>query len=100
PTPATSTLSLPDALPILRDKAVKAKAAVVARQVDLRARLTKVFDAGRQLGGAHAVGEGHMPHRAPGRLPAVAALSKQLPGEDFRDRKSTRLNSSHVAISY
>src|SRR5947199_6659060 len=48
----------------------------------------------------------HRPLRHPGNLPAVAPVAPDLhvppraPARDGRDRKSTRLNSSHLGISY
>src|SRR5690625_6622386 len=36
----------------------------------------------------------------PGQRVITHGLQKVRPGEPVRDRKSTRLNSSHVAISY
>src|SRR5690606_41072980 len=42
------------------------------------------------------------PHRRPGGAPMRNNVAPQLPGStrQVRDRKSTRLNSSHVKISY
>src|SRR5439155_27053545 len=50
-----------------------------------------------QRGGSHEPGE------LPGRLEEerrIAGHGERIPGSPRRDRKSTRLNSSHVAISY
>src|SRR5699024_12362048 len=45
--------------------------------------------------------ERHTLHLILGKLPAGALLAViQLDAEGFLDRKSTRLNSSHVSISY
>src|SRR5438034_5463603 len=41
----------------------------------------------------------HPPHALPGE-PAPHALVGRRPGPAVRDRKSTRLNSSHTVISY
>src|SRR5207253_11384937 len=87
PPPATHTLSLHDALPIFRRS---------APQCDRETRHRGIEHRLQQDGGEdepHDRDEGeHAPevHEAVG----VASQSTQ------RDRKSTRLNSSHVAISY
>src|SRR2546426_8409846 len=46
---------------------------------------------------AHAVRE---PGRAEARLPEAVALAPAAQDGGVRDRKSTRLNSSHLVISY
>src|SRR5438034_3888470 len=44
---------------------------------------------------------GHVPPSSAGILKRPAAVDYQhLSGNEFRDRKSTRLNSSHTVISY
>src|SRR5207253_10917869 len=100
PTPTTQlyTLSLHDALPISRGLALtdegKALQPVLSRSLDEIAtqveRLTGSSRAVLSIGvvGTFAVGW---------LLPRLAAFQAAHPGID---RKSTRLNSSHVAISY
>src|SRR5690606_41908930 len=85
------TLSLHDALPISyvwrrEDKAASAAAAEVAMKI------------GDESGDASAVVIAHIAEGERARLRAEAAdLGGQSP---LTDRKSTRLNSSHVKISY
>src|SRR5437868_11335072 len=82
PTTVFSTLSLHDALPIFPRACVKARDRVVG--IAGRARRLALAAHGRLRGLGNAA-----PHRAPRRA-----------GRGGRDRKSTRLNSSHVSISY
>src|SRR5207253_9729449 len=79
PSPEISTLSLDDALPISRYDSV--------RQV-----LRKI--ASRRRPPQHRRALHHRFSR-----PAVGGAAEEG-GDGMRDRKSTRLNSSHVAISY
>src|SRR5690606_39671006 len=96
PTTYISPLSLHDALPIY-DQPARARPAVPARPLALAMRPT-----------------GRIPDRAPADFPAVCVMGptaagktelavrliEAFPFEIIRDRKSTRLNSSHVKISY
>src|SRR5690606_39968870 len=92
--PATTPLhplSLHDALPILR------RAPPLVRE----ARPRRAPGAGR-VAAARAVLD-PLPlggDLRPRRLPPVGMLQRQREGHAHRDRKSTRLNSSHVKISY
>src|SRR5438034_2879193 len=76
PPPDLSTLSLHDALPISRVRGVREAA---RREVAIEARLVDGVDRPE-------------PHAHGGEFPEV--------GHEPRDRKSTRLNSSHTVISY
>src|SRR5207253_11260382 len=80
----TYTLSLHDALPISRR--------IVSLLRDLRDQGRQASD--HRLHRALALGELLQGHRAPRLRPMALQKFSQ------RDRKSTRLNSSHVAISY
>src|SRR5439155_25255795 len=99
PTPDISTLSLHDALPI-------SPPGPDDRHGHARARHRGPRGARR-----HPAGWGHRHRPAPGRLGAVSRGGPARAPDDphaeveerlfaARDRKSTRLNSSHVAISY
>src|SRR3712207_7408915 len=83
------TLSLPDALPIGRREPAPAR----PRGRPLPARREPVLARGRRLRA-----DGARPPRA--RAPRAARPPRALPGLPARDRKSTRLNSSHANISY
>src|SRR5207302_10235004 len=92
------TLSLHDALPIL-----------IARRPDQAIELGTVEVAFADAHGAHAfalVVRGRRPEIAGAARCAIAVLDvlafhPPLAGHELsRDRKSTRLNSSHVKISY
>src|SRR5207253_9634301 len=88
PPPLTPTLSLHDALPIsgaAAGFAVRADALLVAPGV-----VERVPQPEHRAAGAHALGAVHCLHRA---LDTFGNAGSE-------DRKSTRLNSSHVAISY
>src|SRR5436305_3688568 len=83
------TLSLHDALPICigGERVVGARLRVLelAREQEKAAGLhLEIRSVGREVGGPHVLGQ---------RLAQLARLH-------VRDRKSTRLNSSHVRISY
>src|SRR5690606_42147827 len=94
--PATSSLPLHDALPISRLR---------GRPFDVRCLLHKGGgNRWRVVGMAARVAAPgrvltHVP-RGGERLKLGLALSQAFPPEVRRDRKSTRLNSSHVKISY
>src|SRR5690606_41525315 len=94
-TAAPYTLSLHDALPISAG-AVAARLAGAGR----RGRSTALRPGGRRAresrAGVLARGQGA------GGAPRAAASARPvaLPRADAEDRKSTRLNSSHVKISY
>src|SRR5439155_22534457 len=88
PPTRASSLSLHDALPIYHERGVR-------RRRD---------PARREVGDRELPGPRHPPHQLVGRA-EVLRLGHQLLGRERReaenlDRKSTRLNSSHVAISY
>src|SRR3989442_8922384 len=55
---------------------------------------------GRAAAGARASGNGRSPHDAPARPDRGRAVPDRADPGDALDRKSTRLNSSHVRISY
>src|SRR5690606_41272769 len=95
PTAARYTLPLPDALPIYpSDHACRGtELAVARRDADLRLRAGEVEHDGRQQRRVCAVGAGVTPRAD--RL-GEEVVDRLMPG----DRKSTRLNSSHVKISY
>src|SRR5690606_40953914 len=78
----TYTLSLHDALPICRQGVDDAVLLVVARD-DRRVRIQPGYGL-----------EGAIPDITAGRI------IQEYMAPKFRDRKSTRLNSSHVKISY
>src|SRR5690606_41781797 len=93
PTRATAiyTLSLHDALPIFRGECLRPPFILVDRHGPVPYPKLLHYCAHRP----RQVDPGGPPHRAyAGRLSAGDARS------DSRDRKSTRLNSSHVKISY
>src|SRR5207253_11331308 len=94
--PALYTLSLHDALPI-SDAAAERAARV---REDLRGHARRLRGATRPAPSARRLGAPGGPpgERAPAQRQAAAA-GPGLATPD-RDRKSTRLNSSHVAISY
>src|SRR5437868_2818194 len=92
-----STLSLPDALPI--SLSLGERVGVQLERVE--AVLERVLDADgvpRQLAG---LARRHERAAEPVRERAAEDEAARLGAEDHvRDRKSTRLNSSHVSISY
>src|SRR5439155_20340420 len=86
-TPELYTLSLHDALPIYLDLILEMRAATAARRV----LGPRIFTAGPIL------------DDAPGDWPLRMRVKTAQDGTAVKirgDRKSTRLNSSHVAISY
>src|SRR5207253_10189495 len=96
--PPTSTLSLHDALPIFALGGIVKAPPVVVEGVEpeLADRIERGNRAARALDHVHDV--------APERR-VVAECERDVALEEVRgvlrvDRKSTRLNSSHVAISY
>src|SRR5207253_4617034 len=98
-TPEFSTLSLHDALPICAHEGVERRRRVGAQARERRRRL------GRDLvQGAHeaVAGERVLAGDAAeqDRAQRVDVGPGADPGRVAADRKSTRLNSSHVAISY
>src|SRR5207253_9123738 len=94
PTPAISTLSLHDALPISRPL-------LSARQAELQRRAEPLHPG---LEGRLQPGLRRVSGRAGGRVHSGRRSTRLRRGGRSRragpDRKSTRLNSSHVAISY
>src|SRR5690242_21319951 len=88
PPPGTYSLSLHDALPILLENVLKTRLEG-GPPATLRARL-------RHADGAWI----HVEIVAANRFanPAINGLVLNI--RDIRDRKSTRLNSSHMSISY
>src|SRR5207253_9278195 len=85
-----STLSLHDALPICLDLVDDAEVRLEVALGEARVVLAPVV-VGEVLGGADRPGEEAVPERRVGH---------EADAELAQDRKSTRLNSSHVAISY
>src|SRR5438034_1501430 len=83
PTPSISTLSLHDALPIFRSDLTSS---LLVMDSDRRCLLCLSF---RALPGFHAVRGSQGVRETTSTGPTY-----------FRDRKSTRLNSSHTVISY
>src|SRR5207249_11099200 len=83
--PPISTLSLHDALPIFyqRFRLIGIRLSKLIERDGVKCRITNI--------GRDRRGNGEGTHR-PGNESARSRL--------FRDRKSTRLNSSHVSISY
>src|SRR5437660_4463393 len=79
-TTALYTLSLHDALPILR----------LRESAEVR-----LFDSMRALRDAVATATARREYAG-----ALGQLAQLRPAVESKDRKSTRLNSSHVAISY
>src|SRR5690606_41634749 len=96
PTPVPSTLSLHDALPI---------SSTGGGQPDSASARLALEEVGCDIAG-FLVGQGDGRHGRAGQvgggvaneLQQHAGLVGQAPG--YQDRKSTRLNSSHVKISY
>src|SRR5207253_8829570 len=82
PTPALDTLSLHDALPISPERSTRWQHRLAARPARIPARSSS------------------MPMRRPSPTPAAGLHPWPAASESDQDRKSTRLNSSHVAISY
>src|SRR5699024_11318736 len=98
PTTYISTLSLLDALPILAEigQAVDDRDRAVIREIlDFLLRIGADHDA-VQIAGQNARGILH--RLAAADLQIAVGQEQRLPAE--LDRKSTRLNSSHVSISY
>src|SRR5256885_16997730 len=77
------TLSLHDALPIWRCRADVSRHAIVGDVLRRDARRRRVAEEGRRA-----------------RRDSRAAANGDARGHARRDRKSTRLNSSHLVISY
>src|SRR5205814_6119271 len=96
--PALCSLSLHDALPIFgaarHDRGIRRKLRAAAPELVQQLRFDLVLHASgaRRLHGAAMRGGGDAPGAAHGRE-LVLVL-------DQADRKSTRLNSSHLGISY
>src|SRR5690606_41453660 len=93
PTPVTPTLSLHDALPIFLDEHRGEDPSLAARLERITAETALLRDA------AEAVERARLAEQERERAAAEAEAAAAEAG--FRgDRKSTRLNSSHVKISY
>src|SRR5438067_7782678 len=94
-TPEIYTLSLHDALPILDDPKVaewmKAHADHARRTLDSLPGYAPLKSRIAELDNAASATVRDAPHAADGRRCCIV---------EFGDRKSTRLNSSHVSISY
>src|SRR5207249_10070081 len=100
PTTPTYTLSLHDALPICRPDLHRRTAA--GRLDADRADPLEPPAGGGHHGAARRAGA-RARHRDAGdrrRPPLPAGARDTVPRTAARDRKSTRLNSSHVSISY
>src|SRR5207249_11133195 len=97
-TPAMRTLSLHDALPICADEAGGAELAVTEADALHGGRGRGLRREGRRHGTEPFVGVAFAGGRGcgDGGAPGAPASSATRPV----DRKSTRLNSSHVSISY
>src|SRR5207253_10445225 len=91
-TPVLYTLSLHDALPISGQPAVRARAGLRNGESRLEKRAVAMAHSGKQP----RIGLDLNATRAR----AVGATAGQVTELMPLDRKSTRLNSSHVAISY
>src|SRR5439155_27171110 len=89
PPPEISTLSLHDALPISQPFGGQGEIALEPPDFELRVAQTPLL-----LGAARFRGMSRLNPRL------SLALGVRQPRASERDRKSTRLNSSHVAISY
>src|SRR5690606_40269492 len=87
-TPRVDSISLHDALPIWRhfDRDGAEAAPGMLRRIDL----------GTRAGGQHQ----QVGHQGRGHLPDGKARAGPRTDGEHQDRKSTRLNSSHVKISY
>src|SRR5207253_5495618 len=94
--PYISSLSLHDALPIL-PAVVSAAAPLVPLAITAAERRLQLPGGNPVNGGARCGGAAREPQRSGA---AARDATDDLPGDRGRDRKSTRLNSSHVAISY
>src|SRR5205814_10341780 len=98
PISRTSTLSLHDALPI--------SGYILKAGESNHVRATRLWvDRGGAREYSSAVCPGQARIRVTGGRPAASAknqrtLGKDLASERYSDRKSTRLNSSHLGISY
>src|SRR5207253_9073761 len=93
------TLSLHDALPILRifvaERAPAGdhpRAAAIASHAPSSASITPAWVSGHSLADTRSITSVTTPSHTPAHTSAAPAFTE--------DRKSTRLNSSHVAISY
>src|SRR5207249_11086513 len=98
PPPHLSTLSLHDALPIYPRCLKRWPAACVGP----RRRFVEPFRAPRRTGpiGGDGFGWTCSASTSPPRTPSSARGTRTAPPGKRADRKSTRLNSSHVSISY
>src|SRR5207249_11964801 len=97
--PPTHPLSLHDALPISKDACVSFYFYFQSAHHDLSlGDFVPLFVSGKLAYGSHA---DHIlswwPHKDDSN---VLLLTYEEMKSDVRDRKSTRLNSSHVSISY
>src|SRR5690625_7089689 len=79
------TLSLHDALPIFDSKRGDLNASLEGLDEDIAEKVTELQELQEQL---------------PGAQQAVEDAEARVAAAQEEDRKSTRLNSSHVAISY
>src|SRR5699024_12442680 len=95
----TSTLSLHDALPISNIKPMKHHFVLRNRLVAGLSKATIVIEAAQKSGSLitanYALQYNREVFAVPGRI-----TDEQSRGCNDLDRKSTRLNSSHVSISY
>src|SRR5690606_42066810 len=89
----TYTLSLHDALPIF-------EGAVVTAEVVEHGRGKKVIAFKKRRRQNSKRSRGHRQHNTTVRIVEIAAAGGKAKKASKKDRKSTRLNSSHVKISY
>src|SRR5207253_10012306 len=100
PPPAPHTLSLHDALPILIERFPSSPARWIWRcHIDLSTPNQSVLDFLLPALGRYHAAIFHMNEYVPA-VPGLPPSYIWPPAIDPLDRKSTRLNSSHVAISY
>src|SRR5207249_8813326 len=99
PTSVISTLSLHDALPICRNLLDFNDATLDEKGKVLFAYADGCID-GCELGGSNTYSSKATVARQSGGKGLLAQYDSAEPIAPQRDRKSTRLNSSHVSISY
>src|SRR5204862_6044042 len=93
PTPHSYTLSLHDALPISIGSIISSN--TIPGSCAASSERERACARGAALGSRIS---SRNPELQQGTVAVIPALIRSCPG--FKDRKSTRLNSSHVEISY
>src|SRR5690606_41098782 len=96
PTAASATAALYDALPIYPDELALAQRRLERLEVFRAARL----EAAESIGADGLLPYDLIVQELPGRRFGVGASYSTVDGLGLEDRKSTRLNSSHVKSSY